>query len=580
MAQRVISTRISLDGEAEFKRQLSAVNGELRNLKGEMSLTTEEFKGNANSLEALTAKSKILRREVDQQEEKVKALERAVKDSSEAYGESDSRTDKYRQSLLAAKRDLVKMQRELDDTDKYMDEARKSTDKAAKSIDGFGREAQTAGDSLGGLQSFDLGGLLDGLKSLKGVAIGGTIVAGVKEVGDAILELEESTREYRKIMGTLEVSSEAAGYSADQTKEAYERLYGVLGDTQTTATTVANLQAIGIEHEELMELIDAATGAWATYGDSIPIDSLGEAINETIKTGEVVGTFADVLNWGAAEGENFGVKMRESTDANEDWNKSVEDAKSAEDFFNIALSECKTDAERADLVLQAMSKQGLAQAGKAWRDVNDDIVATHDAQSRWEEATGKLGEAVAPAAAAIKTFGADSIEWLAGKLDKLISKTQEAWEWLTTPPDNPKSPLRPGWEDRTKDWGLHGPRKPGRDQYLAGQRYFDGSHKLGLDRVPFDGYLAQLHAGETVLTADEAQVWRMLQAAPAPARQGVSTADLRAVTAAAVNAVSRAAAPAAGDLRVEVTVSGAKLAGAILPDFRRVSAARPEVVDD
>ena len=79
MATRVISTSIKLDGEAEFKKQLSGVNGELRNLKSEMQLTTAQFKGQANTVEALTAKDELLRREIAQQQEKVKALEQAVR---------------------------------------------------------------------------------------------------------------------------------------------------------------------------------------------------------------------------------------------------------------------------------------------------------------------------------------------------------------------------------------------------------------------------------------------------------------------------------------------------------------------
>lgn len=35
--------------------------------------------------------------------------------------------------------------------------------------------------------------------------------------------------------------------------------------------------------------------------------------------------------------------------------------------------------------------------------------------------------------------------------------------------------------------------------------FIDGSHRNGLTRVPFDGYIAELHAGEQVLTADEAE---------------------------------------------------------------------------
>lgn len=36
----------------------------------------------------------------------------------------------------------------------------------------------------------------------------------------------------------------------------------------------------------------------------------------------------------------------------------------------------------------------------------------------------------------------------------------------------------------------------------------DGSHANGLDYVPFNGYLAELHEGESVLPAEEARVWR------------------------------------------------------------------------
>mgnify|MGYP000677139777 CR=1 FL=1 len=81
-------------------------------------------------------------------------------------------------------------------------------------------------------------------------------------------------------MASLEASSGLAGYSAEQTEEIYEKLFGVLGDDQTAATTTANLQALGLEQNELTELVNGTIGAWAKYGDSIPIDGLAESINE------------------------------------------------------------------------------------------------------------------------------------------------------------------------------------------------------------------------------------------------------------------------------------------------------------
>lgn len=397
MATRTITTRLAVDGETEFKRSLSEANSNLKVMRSEMSLVDAEFKGQANSMDALTAKNKILRREQEQQVEKVKALERAVKDAADAYGENDKRTDNYRQQLNRAKKELIDMNDALDENEKYLDEARKSADKCASSIDEFGREVKDAGDNLG-----DGGRLLSQLGDLKGLLAGGAIVAGAKAVGDAIIGIVEDTEEYRKIMGTLEISSQQAGYTADETAEAYKRLHGVLGDTQTAATTLANLQAIGLSQSDLITLVDAATGAWATYGDSIPIDGLAEAINETIQTGKVTGTFADVLNWA---GQN-------------------------EDEFNAKLEAANSTTERAQIVLDQLSSQNLPDAGQAWRDANGDLIKYNESQQNVDDAMAKLGERLAPVAAGIKNTFAGAVNIAIDTVEGWIGALQDAVTWL------------------------------------------------------------------------------------------------------------------------------------------------------
>jgi len=42
VATRTITTTITLDQEAQFKKEMAAVNGELRNLKSEMQLVEEQ----------------------------------------------------------------------------------------------------------------------------------------------------------------------------------------------------------------------------------------------------------------------------------------------------------------------------------------------------------------------------------------------------------------------------------------------------------------------------------------------------------------------------------------------------------
>ena len=396
----MISTSIKLDGEAEFKKELSGVNNELKNLNSDMKLVTERFKGQANSLEALTAKDKILNEQVEQQTEKVRELEKALEDASDAYGENDKRVDGYYQSLSEARTQLIKMERELSDNSRYMDEARRSADGTAKSIDGFGKEIDQADNSLGDYNK-TLSGFIGDLGKIKGAIIGGAAVGAIKELGGAILELEESTREYRQIMGTLATSSTAAGYAAEETAQVYEKLQGVLGDSQTAATATANLQAIGLSQKDLLKITDMAIGAWAMYGDSIPIDGLSEAINETIQAGKVTGTFADVLNW----------------------------AGESEDVFNEKLEAAKTSTERANLVLEMMASQGLADAANGWYKTNEEIIKANRSEEELRAAWAELGTVLAPVANWIRGTLAGSVIWLTEKVDAALKSLKDLKTW-------------------------------------------------------------------------------------------------------------------------------------------------------
>ena len=492
MAVRQITTRLAIDGEQEYKKQLAAVNRELGNLGAEMKLVDAQFKGQANSSEALRAKHNLLKQSIEQQVGKIVSLQGAVEEAAEAYGEADSRTDSYRRQLLSAETALAKLNDELSENDKLLKEAEDSADGCAKSIDGFGKavketadDADGLNDDLGGIGgalkglrnedgSFNLGGVTSALSNLKGLLVGGAIVTGAKAVKDAIFEIVESTEEYRKIMGTLEVSSAAAGYTAEETAQVYQELQAVLGDTQAAATATANLQALGLKQEDLKVLVDECIGAWATYGDSIPIDSLSEAVNETVQAGKVTGVFADVLNWAGVN----------------------------EDEFNRQLEACADTSERAQLVLVQLANQGLRETGQAWKDANQDVMEMNRSQEELNAAMARLGELLTPIAAGIIGFTADIVEGVTAAItaiSDLISKIREAANEKNVERSSTSKNSRYRAEARLRE-------------------HLSGSHAAGLDRVPYDGYLAELHADEAVLNAQEAALWR------SAARHGASGA--------------------------------------------------------
>lgn len=547
MATRTIATRLTLEGEKEYKKELGEVNQEIGLLSDKMKRADAEFRGQANSIEALTTKNNLLREAQQKQIDKIAKLQTAIEDCGEAYGENDEAVMRFKRQLEKAETDLIDLNDELSSNERYLDEARTSADKCAKSIDEYGKQVKDAAkatddfNGAGGGKG-GIGDLIGQLGSLKKMLVGGAVVAGLKATSDAIIGIVDETEEYRKIMGTLEASSQAAGYTAEQTAESYEYLYGVLGDTQTAATTVANLQAIGLAQGDLRGMIDSVIGAWATYGDSIPIDGLAESVNETIQAGQVTGTFADVLNWAGV----------------------------SEDEFNAKLAAANDSAERAQIVLNQLANQGLPETAKAWRDANEDVVAYNESQMKLDEAMGQLGETLAPVAAGLKDVFAEGVYAAADAVAWLIEKIQTAINWLKDLNDRISNSKE--WKDFTT-----GEHTPSSDyQALLDSYKIDGSHAAGLYRVPYDGYVAELHRGERVLTSGEADAYNALERYEGTGRT-MTAQDFRTALAQAVNAMTAVD----RDMRVTVVstmnVDGREFYRATLEDLRAVSRADPEV---
>ena len=68
--------KIGLEGEKEFKKALADINQSFKVLGSEMKLATSQFDKNDKSVEALAARNKVLRKEIDEQTTKSKLFAR------------------------------------------------------------------------------------------------------------------------------------------------------------------------------------------------------------------------------------------------------------------------------------------------------------------------------------------------------------------------------------------------------------------------------------------------------------------------------------------------------------------------
>lgn len=344
----------------QLKAGLAQANRLIRESESEFKAAAAGMDDWRESQEGLEARIKHLNKACDLQRKKVDALQGEYdKLIEDGLDPTSAAAVKLRTDINKEKEALAKNERELEKQTKALEDLGDEAEDAADATRETGDAAEDAADGFTVAKGALAGFISNGLSALVGAAT---------DAISSLFGLSDATREYRSVMASLTESSKLAGYTTEETAQTYEHLYGVLGDAQAVATTTANLQAMGLEQSKLEQLTNGVIGAWSKYGDSIPIDGLAEAVNHTVQLGEVQGTLADVIEWGGG---------------------TVED-------FNAKLANCSTEAERADLIMQLMSEQGLQSAGEAWQENNASIVEANKAQAENERITAAWGAKVEP----------------------------------------------------------------------------------------------------------------------------------------------------------------------------------------
>ena len=277
------------------------------------------------------------------------------------------------------------------------------TEAANKSLKNTDKDAEKLGQTV-----------VNGVKSIGKFAAG--VGAAAAAAGAALVGIAESTREYRTEQGKLTTAFEAQNFSAEQARTTYEALNGVLGDSGQAVEAANHLAMLTDNEKDLKTWTDICTGVFATFGDSLPIEGLTEAANETAKVGQVTGPLADALNWAGIN----------------------------EDKFNESLEACSNEQERQALITKTLS--GLyTESAEAYRENNAEVIAANEAQDKLNNAMAKIGETIEPAITKGKELIAEVMEkaapmladlaevaipFLAGAFETLVEWIGTAVQWF------------------------------------------------------------------------------------------------------------------------------------------------------
>lgn len=357
-----IKSQIILEGEKEYRAACKGINTSLREIGSEMKLATAEFGDNAESIEALTRKQDILQKQLDEQAKKAKAAEAALKKMREGgIDPTDPAYQKMQTNLNNTRAEMVKIQREIDDTSEKLKKSKVDWESVGDTVGKVGKTIGTGVKAIGATVA----------------AMGAAIVAAA----GAFLGLAESTREARENMGKLETGFTTAGHSAEDAKNTYTELYGILGDDGQATEAAAHLAQLTSNEKELADWTNICTGVYATFGDSLPIEGLTEAANETAKTGAITGGLADALNWAGV----------------------------SEDEFQAKLDACTSEQERQALIAETLN--GLySDAAEKYREVNGDIIDAQKTTANLNNAMAELGAIAETIVTKLKQLAAELLQ--------------------------------------------------------------------------------------------------------------------------------------------------------------------------
>lgn len=396
---KVMQTTINIGGSIDASLG-SAIERAVKNLD----------KISDSAFEAASAAGKL--------SDKIKDQEKALANAQREYASyvlSGEESSDQAQELATTIKELA---RELNGNKRAFKVAEQAAERLADDFDDTGQESNRLKDSLEDVDEAARN-TEGGFTIMKG-AIANLAANGITRLIDSAVNavtslygLSESTREYREDMGKLESAWEAAGKSTELATTTYKNFYSVLGEEDRSVEAVNHLAKFVESEQDMSKWTDIATGVWATFGDSLPIEGLTEAANEVAKSGELTGVLTDALVW----------------------------AGEAEDDFQARLDKCATEQERAAMITETLSGLYDAAADK-YRKNNASIIEARLATSDYTDSMAELGERIEPVTTAV-TNGmdhlletaldiAEEVDWdqTAQTIENTFDKVGGAIDWV------------------------------------------------------------------------------------------------------------------------------------------------------
>ena len=376
------SVKIEITGDdSDIKKKVQDTEDSLKGLGDKQKETQKETEKTSSKFEELA-------NAIDKQEKELKDLKAEYIETAINLGKNSSEAQALKEKFSALNGELQ--------------ENKSNFKSVADSLEDL---EDSSGNSGKGFN------LLDGvISSFVGTSLsdlGGKLL----EVVGNLISLADETREYREDMAKLNTAFKTMGHDTEMANEAYSSFYKILGESDRSVEAANHLAELAWEMEDVKDWAVIAAGVTAKFGDSLPLEGLTEAANETAKVGQTTGVLADALNWASADSTVFSEALGGNNKALAAFNKAIKEGENVEDAFSAALEKMSTEQERS-MAITSTLKGLYSDAAAEYNEMTAGTQAAREATNRMEQAQAKLGAAMEPVTTAWTNLKASALEWV------------------------------------------------------------------------------------------------------------------------------------------------------------------------
>lgn len=396
MAKNEAKVKFNAD-VAGFNDSIKESERTMAELRAEMRLNETQMKGAEDSTEGLEKKQDILERQLKASEEKTEALNQKLKVAVDIFGENSEEASRLRIQLMNAENAQEKLRQSVNGCN---DEMKGSKDAAESAGDGF---------------TIMKGAIADLVSS--GIQWG---IEKISEFVGYLASLPAETMELRQDLSTLTTAFDNMSFSNETATETWKDMYAIFGEDDRAVEASNLIAKMSDDQQDLSDWTTITTGVWADYQDSLPVEGLAEASNETAKVGKVTGVLADALNWSSEAANMFADYMSE-------------DVVTAEDAFNEALKECTTEQERQSLITETL-KNLYGESANTYRETAEGQMTAKEAAAELMLAESELAETVEPVTTEFTILKTELLEGMQPAMETISGIMTDALEWMREHP--------------------------------------------------------------------------------------------------------------------------------------------------